>query len=1002
MIVRIAGVALTALLSAGLTAASAHAAPQILTNHLGYELTGPKHAVVQGHAGDVVRACRVEDADTGARALSVTPTKVGPVAKWKDWIYWTLDFSGVRTAGTYRVTCTTATGTVRSFPFLIQKDVLERHTLSDVLFYFKGQRSSGPIDAADRSLALEGRPDVRVDAHGGWYDASGDFGKHLSHLSFSTYFNPQQLSLTAWGLLETLDLLQRRSDPEFRQYIRRLTDESAWGADYLVRVKAPGGSFYRSVGAPGPQKRPEDRVISRDSQSFAILSTLNSTRERAADAAPQDREYQVSFRAGGGVAIAALARAALMDVPGERRGDYLRTAEEAWAFLDRNNASFTNDGVENIVDDYCALLAATELYRATRKTPYKTSADARARQLIARLSPAPRAYWRADGKDRPFFHAADAGLPVVSLLTYLEIADVDAAKAALAAIRTSLEWELAVTRETANPFGYARQLVQTTKGVRETRFFFPHDTETAPWWQGEDARIASLAYAARAAIPRFADDPAFTVRLAGYALDQLNWILGLNPFDASLLEGTGRKNPEYMFFDSYEYTNAPGGIVNGVSAGLTDPHGIDFNLPYRVTGKDFDWRWGEQWLPHATWYLLALAAHRTPTAAGVVPSESAPGAATANTATSSTATSNTAKADTTSGAARPVIIGYVFPQDDLIDPAKIAAEKLTHINYAFANLRDGQVVEGFKKDAENYQILAGLRTRHPHLRILVSVGGWTWSGGFSDAALTAESRKRFVESSVAFVRRHNLDGFDVDWEYPGLRGNGNTHRPEDKQNFTSLMAELREALDAEGRARGRKYLLTFAAGAGPDFIEHTEMAKVQASVDFVNLMTYDFRGGEGLAGHHSNLYTHPSDDNSLSTDRAVRNFLAAGVPARKLVLGVPFYGKAWGNVAPEGNGLYQRGGNPAERLETTYGKLSQTIGRNGFTRYWDAQAQAPYLYNAEKRLFIAYDDPESLALKARYIRERGLAGAMFWQYYSDESGALLGALADHLWPAPRR
>ena len=206
-----------------------------------------------------------------------------------------------------------------------------------------------------------------------------------------------------------------------------------------------------------------------------------------------------------------------------------------------------------------------------------------------------------------------------------------------------------------------------------------------------------------------------------------------------------------------------------------------------------------------------------------------------------------------------VIIGYVFGEERRIDPAAIAAEKLTHINYAFANIRDGRVVEGFPRDAENSGCSPGCGAGTRHLKILVSVGGWTWSGGFSDAVLTPERRRRFVESAVEFVRRHGLDGFDVDWEYPGLPGAGNVHRPEDAENFTAVMADLRAALDREGAKRRRRYLLTMAAGASTSFLEHTEMGYVQASVDFVNLMTYDFRVAEGTsrAGHHSNLYTHP-------------------------------------------------------------------------------------------------------------------------------------------------
>ncbi len=160
-------------------------------------------------------------------------------------------------------------------------------------------------------------------------------------------------------------------------------------------------------------------------------------------------------------------------------------------------------------------------------------------------------------------------------------------------------------------------------------------------------------------------------------------------------------------------------------------------------------------------------------------------------------------------------------------------------------------------------------------------------------------------SAVDFVKRHDLDGFDVDWEYPGLPGDGNTHRPEDKENFTALMAELRAGLDREGARRGKHLLLTFAAGASSDFLAHTEMAKVQAVVDFVNLMTYDFRVAEGgePAGHHANLYPSPADPSRHSADGAVAGFLAAGVPASKLVLGVPFYGRAWRDVEIEGRAL---------------------------------------------------------------------------------------------------
>ncbi|HET9317643.1 MAG TPA: glycoside hydrolase family 18 protein [Vicinamibacteria bacterium] len=344
------------------------------------------------------------------------------------------------------------------------------------------------------------------------------------------------------------------------------------------------------------------------------------------------------------------------------------------------------------------------------------------------------------------------------------------------------------------------------------------------------------------------------------------------------------------------------------------------------------------------------------------------------------------------GAPRPAVVAYVFPQDARLDVAAVPAARITHVNYAFANIRDGRVVEGFAHDRENFRTLAALRRTYPHLKLLVSVGGWTWSGGFSDAALTARSRRRFVDSMVDLVARHDLDGADVDWEYPGLPGYGNVHRPEDKQNFTALMRELRAGLDARGRRTGRSYLLTLAAGASSDFLAHTEMDRVAEVADLVNLMTYDFLvpPGDGRSGHHANLYASAADPEGQTADRAVRAFLAAGVPAAKLVLGVPFYGRAW--TIAEGEGPYAPGTAPRERIEASHAALASALAQGTFVRRFDAEAQAPYLWDAGRRLFVSWDDPESLAIKAAYVRRQGLRGMMFWELGDDPTGALLGAI----------
>jgi len=584
---------------------------KVLINHLGYEPSGPKLAIVQGREGASVTAFKVREYPADKEVFSGAARKIGPVSKWKDWHFWTVEFDGVTAEGVYIIECVTDKGAIRSFPFMVRKNLLERHTLSDVIFYFKGQRSSGLLDKADRNAPFADQPALRADLHGGWYDASGDYGKHLSHLSFSTYFNPQQITLTVWSLFKTYEQLEKRGDPNFRQYKRRLLDEAMHGADYLTRSKNPKGSFYRSVGAPGPEKKAEDRRVSAAMRGFKI----KQKNTEGIDGAPTGQEEkesaeEVSYRAGGGIAIAALAQAGAYKVSGDfSNTEYLRVAEEAFDYLEKNNLPLTNDGKENIVDDFCALSAATELYRATKKDRYKAAADKRAQSLISRLTSGGgyKNYWRADDGDRPFFHAADAGYPVVSLLYYAEIAGDRMKNAALDAVKKSLGFEFEITSQVANPFGYSRQLVQNKAGVRRASFFYPHDAETAPWWQGENARLGSMATAARLAAKYFRDDRAFHDKLQTFAFNQLNWILGLNPFDSSMLHGVGRNNPDYMFFDSWEYKNAPGGIVNGVTAGYKDEEDIDFNLPISVTGADHDWRWGEQWLPHAAWYMLAVA-----------------------------------------------------------------------------------------------------------------------------------------------------------------------------------------------------------------------------------------------------------------------------------------------------------------------------------------------------------------------------------------------------------
>jgi len=313
-----------------------------------------------------------------------------------------------------------------------------------------------------------------------------------------------------------------------------------------------------------------------------------------------------------------------------------------------------------------------------------------------------------------------------------------------------------------------------------------------------------------------------------------------------------------------------------------------------------------------------------------------------------------------------MIVAYVFPRDNLLRQGEIAAQKLTRMNYAFANIKDGRIVNGFANDDQNLASLVALKQENPTLTVLISVGGWLWSGGFSDMSRTRQSRAIFISSVADFVGRHQLDGLDIDWEYPGMPGAENHFRAEDKHNYTLLMKELRLRFNKLEGELHRPLYVTVATGATSDFLAHTEMNKVAKYVDAVNLMAYDYYepDSDAITGHHAPLYTNPADPKKISDDNSVQEYERAGVPAAKIVLGVPFYGHVWGQVPALNHGLFQPG-KEIPHGYAGYGDGPLAMLKNGFIRYWDPIAAAPYLYNTEKQIFVSYDDPESLALKCK-------------------------------------
>lgn len=345
---------------------------------------------------------------------------------------------------------------------------------------------------------------------------------------------------------------------------------------------------------------------------------------------------------------------------------------------------------------------------------------------------------------------------------------------------------------------------------------------------------------------------------------------------------------------------------------------------------------------------------------------------------------------------KKIIVGYVPGFRGVLDQLSIDAGKLTHINYAFVDVQDSMAwLTNMVTDTVNFRVLNKLKEVNPDLKILISIGGWSWSGNFSDAMLTPESRTKFAKSSVQIVADYELDGVDIDWEYPGQIGDNNVFRPEDKQNYTLMFEALRKELDELSEITGKYYELTTAVGANDKYIEHTEMGKAVKYLDYVNLMTYDFYTSGDSAGHHSNLCPPEDYEKDASAHKSVRLFLEAGVPAEKLVMGVPFYGRSWIMKSAEKHGINMPVEARARGGGYTFIKDS-LVNQKGLVRYWDENAQAPYLFNSETNQLVAYDDEESVRLKCEYVLDNNMAGMMFWQYASDPKEYLLDVMNEHL------
>ncbi len=332
---------------------------------------------------------------------------------------------------------------------------------------------------------------------------------------------------------------------------------------------------------------------------------------------------------------------------------------------------------------------------------------------------------------------------------------------------------------------------------------------------------------------------------------------------------------------------------------------------------------------------------------------------------------------------KPIILGYATGRG-LDQMTQEDALRLTHINVAFGVIVDGLL--SMKNLPKLKDQLARVRAMNDKLKIVLSIGGWT-AGGFSLMSRTAQGRSAFSESVKKVLDEYALDGVDIDWEYPCSDSAGIDCDPSDKENFTYLMEAMRDAA-------GANRIVSIAAGGGDYFVRDTEMDKVAQICDYVQIMTYDLNCFTHITRHHTSLYAMAGSYQQGNADYCTRIFHAAGVPLEKIVLGAAFYSRKWTGVKQEKNGLLQE----AESIGgygPSYGELMEKyIGKNGFVRYWDDAAKAPYLFDGST--FITFDDAESIRQKCAYIKEKGLLGLMYWEHSCDPTGTLLKAIAENL------
>ena len=563
---------------------------KVYINQVAFDTKAPKQAVISVPSEQKLNSFTITNDNhvvfTGELEQHAQFTEWGERAT-----FYTADFSSFSQEGDFTLSVTMGNEKVTSSTFAIKRNAYFALTAKELIAYFKANRHTDDID---KSIRINGTQRY-VDVSGGWVDAGGDPGKYLTHLTYSNFLVPQQGAIAAWAMAKSYEHLNRLYDDN--KLTQALVEEVLWGADYLHRILDREGYFYTNV---------FDKWGSADERLVTAYVGLDGD---------YITDFQAAFREGAGLAIAALVRASELSNKTGIMGafsaeQYLADAERSFAHLQKHNAQYADDGKENIIDDYTALIAATELYRVTNNHEYLTVARLRAKQLNSRMTD--EGWFISDDGERPYYHGVEAGLPIIALVDYLKIEDNKNIQSQTKnVIKKSLDYQLLLNKKVSNPFNLARQSFKTYKdgqySEQQDGFFMPHANETNYWWQGESARMASLIAAAiwGGKISHANPEAAFGIdeNLASFAQHQIDWIMGRNPYQVSLLYGYGDKNPPHA---KSAGTMVKAGISNGITGATLSAEGR--GITWAEGPDENNWRWVEQWLQHSTWYLLAMTA----------------------------------------------------------------------------------------------------------------------------------------------------------------------------------------------------------------------------------------------------------------------------------------------------------------------------------------------------------------------------------------------------------